>query len=467
MKISGLFGPAISLMNKLRYPQKFALICVLFLLPLGFVTFLLITRFDTEASIADAELKGTAYLRPLNSLLLHEAEQTALVNGYQAGNIANDQRRPAILEKQTQIEADFSALARADQALGVELGSTSAFQKLRADWQGSPLAGPSGPDAAVRLPDPAFFPDALALAAKVADSSLLSVNPVLDGHYLTNMVAGSLPESMDRVTRARLIAVSAARVQGATQSELVQITALDGLLRSDLALSQTSFALASANDPSHAVQTELGDSVTNTITSTSQFLDSMSVLGVASDPKVIDDRAEQALVSTNQLWTRAVNALDGVTRARREDIAAKERAIALAILVAGILVLYLLVGFYLAVMRTVRRLDDAAQSMVTGEVGQEVHLDNRDELGQVAQSFNTIAQALVQASAQAMEANKAKSAFLANMSHELRTPLNAIIGYSEMLEEELQEEQQDAFVPDLQKIHAAGRHLLALINDIL
>ena len=64
-------------------------------------------------------------------------------------------------------------------------------------------------------------------------------------------------------------------------------------------------------------------------------------------------------------------------------------------------------------------------------------------------------------------ASKYKSAFLANMSHELRTPLNAIIGYSEMLEEEAQETAHPTFIPDLQKIHSAGKYLLKLINDIL
>ena len=68
---------------------------------------------------------------------------------------------------------------------------------------------------------------------------------------------------------------------------------------------------------------------------------------------------------------------------------------------------------------------------------------------------------------QALEATRAKSDFLANTSHELRTPLNAIIGYSEMLEEQAEDLGQDDFTPDLEKINAAGKHLLQLINEVL
>ena len=64
-------------------------------------------------------------------------------------------------------------------------------------------------------------------------------------------------------------------------------------------------------------------------------------------------------------------------------------------------------------------------------------------------------------------ASRHKSEFLANMSHELRTPLNAIIGYSEMLQEEAEDQHAESFIPDLRRIHAAGKHLLELINDVL
>jgi CheY-like chemotaxis protein/nitrogen-specific signal transduction histidine kinase len=75
--------------------------------------------------------------------------------------------------------------------------------------------------------------------------------------------------------------------------------------------------------------------------------------------------------------------------------------------------------------------------------------------------------ALAQALDTAQQATHAKSTFLANMSHELRTPMNAILGYSELLMEDAEELGQANMLEDLRKIHAAGKHLLWLVNSIL
>ncbi|MBE9146568.1 sensor histidine kinase [Planktothrix mougeotii] len=97
-----------------------------------------------------------------------------------------------------------------------------------------------------------------------------------------------------------------------------------------------------------------------------------------------------------------------------------------------------------------------------------------DELGALTLSLNHLIQRVAEyteelqkAKMAAEAANRSKSVFLANMSHELRTPLNAIIGYSEMLHDESEDLGYTDFLPDLERIQTAGKHLRDMISDIL
>ncbi len=73
--------------------------------------------------------------------------------------------------------------------------------------------------------------------------------------------------------------------------------------------------------------------------------------------------------------------------------------------------------------------------------------------------------AIEEALIQAENANRSKSAFLSNMSHDIRTPMNAIIGFTNLAQSHIGE--QDVVKGYLEKIHSASGHLLSLINDIL
>lgn len=95
-----------------------------------------------------------------------------------------------------------------------------------------------------------------------------------------------------------------------------------------------------------------------------------------------------------------------------------------------------------------------------------MHVDVSDRK-RAERDLEEMNQLLVAQAGELEEANAAKSRFLANMSHELRTPLSAIIGFAELLREEAAELPPDEVQKDLEKIAGAGRHLLALINDIL
>ncbi|NJN99941.1 MAG: hypothetical protein HC875_40465, partial [Anaerolineales bacterium] len=141
-------------------------------------------------------------------------------------------------------------------------------------------------------------------------------------------------------------------------------------------------------------------------------------------------------------------------------------------LVFGLLTLWLLEKLVLARLASLSR--GVSRIGVEGNLSARMVMFGQDELAGLAGDINRMLaiiehtqQELQEAKQAAEAANQAKSAFLASMSHELRTPLNAIIGYSEMLEEEVEELDQPELIPDLKKINEAGHHLLGVLNGVL
>ena len=94
-----------------------------------------------------------------------------------------------------------------------------------------------------------------------------------------------------------------------------------------------------------------------------------------------------------------------------------------------------------------------------------LHERNRERNETLLQETNA---ALTAARDLAESADRRKTEFLRHMSHELRTPLNAIVGYSELLREQAEEiAGAQVLEQDLDKVGAASKHLLALIDDLL
>jgi signal transduction histidine kinase len=95
-------------------------------------------------------------------------------------------------------------------------------------------------------------------------------------------------------------------------------------------------------------------------------------------------------------------------------------------------------------------------------------IEMRSDLEREAERHRETAVRLHQAKELAEVANRAKSIFLAKMSHQLRTPLNAVIGFSEILLEEVDfRDNSERKRSDLERINAAGKHLLSLVTDVL
>ena len=496
---SRLLTPARAVLDRLKYPQKFALISLLFILPLGVVMTLLFSEVNDRINFARAEIGGARYLRPLRALQEHAGQGRFLAAAHGDGNTT---LRPDLIRKQAQIDEDFVTLEQVEKDLGAGLNTAQKLAALKENWRflkGQTLGLQAGD---VDSLHEKLGIEIRELMAHVGDSSNLILDPDLDTYYLMDTMLLKLPEGADLLAQVRLLGRGIAQRKAATPEERAEATRLAGLLQSNLEQTRAGVGLAFKSNPAQDLKLRMGDALQSYDATLSDYLAALRKetiqvpIGTTAATAGADVLIQRALAANAGLWERDTAELVRLLKARIDNFAHKERLIAAIACVALLAVLYVWLAFYSSMMRTVNRLRDASERMVGGAIDQQlVTLETRDELGQVVTSFNNVAirlrqewkqaqdesrrareaelqlleheKELVRARDAAEDANRAKSQFLANMSHELRTPLNAIIGYSEMLQEASEDVGQEDFIPDLKKIHGAGKHLLHLINDIL
>ncbi|MFV9503258.1 MAG: response regulator [Oscillochloridaceae bacterium umkhey_bin13] len=478
---------------RLRYPEKFLLISLLFLLPLAVTMYFMVSEQNVRIQFGQKEIIGTQYLRTLSKVYLgtlqhRHAAMRALTLG-----ITVDE---ALVPARDRVDAALTDLQLLDQRYGAELRSTELFAQVAAGWndlRADQLRGDAvdGYDRYRTLLDAQRQ-----LIAQVGDYSNLILDPDLDSYYIMDAVLLRLPEVQESIARLQLInegLIPRERLQADRRTELVMTLSLiranrDSLRRNlDTAYAQPHWAelpsRLQASDARYFAQiADLIEQYELTLASPERLLGTR---------KLADLGATTLLVS-DELYATASPALEQLLDLRIGAL----QWIQIMTVIFALLLLGAAFTAGIALMRSISRpLEDllaATRRLAAGDYAARVTVSGTSEVAQVGHAFNQMAHEVrtgnelleqrvaertaalaaaiheaQEARVAAEEANRAKSAFLANMSHELRTPLNAIIGYSEMLQEEVADLGDTSLTPDLLKIHTAGRHLLALINDIL
>jgi signal transduction histidine kinase len=166
-------------------------------------------------------------------------------------------------------------------------------------------------------------------------------------------------------------------------------------------------------------------------------------------------------------WTLAVGEDEARALAAGNRLRDRELVIALSSL-ALVLLATLLV--YRRIVTPMKQLSDGVKATAAHGRSEPVSVSGPAEVMALAHQINSLTasvnaqEAVRLAKEEAQRANQAKSRFLSHMSHEMRTPLAAILGFAELLRRRLDGEQEREWA---QHIEDGGRHLLALINELL
>lgn len=109
------------------------------------------------------------------------------------------------------------------------------------------------------------------------------------------------------------------------------------------------------------------------------------------------------------------------------------------VIIIGIFISYLLARF---ITKPILKLKQTSDDMMQGQLDVRCKIENHDEIGELANSFNAMAGVIEEQIEQLQKANQAKDDFIASFTHELKTPMTAIIGYSDMLQKEILDENE-------------------------
>jgi PAS domain S-box-containing protein len=404
-----VLAPAVYLMNRLGYAQKFAVISVLFSLPLAIVMYQLVSTLNSSIDFSAKERQGVRYLRPLRKLMQHVPHARAVGHELAAGRLA---ARPEVLRIHlTEVDADLAELAEVERELGAAMGTSREHALLRENWrllsEKAASLAPADNDALYA----SLLANVRRLISLVGDQSNLILDPDLDTYYLMDAVLLKLPEQQELLPRAAHFGEGLVERGAITEREKAEMIVLGGLLRSNMDALRGGLAVAFDENPAGNVRPKLEAALGALSEASREFPERvdrelLNAERITLTPAQWESLPDKPLQHSFALWDRAADELDFLIARRIAGFAHKKHAAQLVCAAVLVVVLYLFVGFYRAVMRTVRALSEASQRMVRGEMGETVALETADELGQVVQSFNDVATRLRREWAQAREAEE-------------------------------------------------------------
>ncbi|HEX5802737.1 MAG TPA: methyl-accepting chemotaxis protein [Azospira sp.] len=386
-----LFLPAIALMNRLRFTGKFALMLLVLSLSIGLLVVSLYEALNTTVVSSRRELDAVVVVKPL----LQTIQATQQHRGLSAAVVGGNAGLAAQREEKARDVAQL--LQRVEPLLTDSLRRSETWQGVRADWariEGEGLKLDVSANVAAHT---ATIGRMLRFLTQVSDEFELTLDPEAGSFYLIDTAIFKLPTMLETLGRMRAMGTG---VLATKRLEPTQAIALNVFLaeldktRSDYELNLDKTARANP-----AVAPALK-------TSADELASAVRQLGSAVRDDILGERFTIASQDYFQQATRTIDAgyrqlhetmvptLEHLVQDRIDRLNDSLRLNIAVIAVVLLLTVYLATGMYYAIVENVVLLSDNASRIAAGDLTARIRVNTRDELLQVAESFNRMAVAV-------------------------------------------------------------------------
>ena len=417
MKFDSIFLKfAIAVMNRLKYPQKFGLISIVFILPISLLMYLLFSELQNRVEFSKKELAGNVYLRPLQQLSLQI---------YRLQFLDNDIREKSSLEianLQLQADTTLQSLEVVDRKLGETLVTQELFNELIQSWKKLQQNQRTWSKETRIYYYQKMLDQIVELRRQVGNQSNLILDPDLDTYYMMDATLLKIPKIQETLSEIQSVNQTIAKYQNITPTDVHQLTVLLGKLKSYNNELKRNMRVAFNNNPSGNLQVKINDQFdlfNQDIDQMFYFLDKSLLSTNKIQVEKIEFQANQIIKNSDILWNICINELEWLLQNRVDGLIGKQMFATGFVILILTLVIYLFMGFYIGVMETVSGLSAASKRMISGNLTEKVTLNSRDELADVVHSFNDIAAALIEANQEITLLNSRLQAENLRMSAEL------------------------------------------------
>ncbi|WIM06054.1 MAG: diguanylate cyclase [Candidatus Nitricoxidivorans perseverans] len=384
------FAPAIALMNRLGYAQKFVLLAVVSLLAIAVVGISPHNNLDLLVGLSRQELKGLELVGPVSMTVQrvqeHRGMSAMLLAGHD-GEALRDRRAA----KAKAVDEAFGSL-EGKISSGLALGD--ALRNIRADWESlrkedSTRTAEESFDAHTRL-----VARVQAFGVDATDEYALTLDPEHATYYLIDTAVNKLPHAIEHLGQLRAYGATILARKQVSEAQKIRLHTLVAGLGDRLG--ELSINLEKVGRYNPEMRGQASDIATDIASSARLVTDLVGtdILAgrFATEPDAFFGMATASIDrSYEQLRESMVPMANALIRTRlsgAENLLYASLGVTLLLFLA---VAYLMGSIYYAIASNVRSLARSAHAFAGGDTHERVHLDAHDELAQVGDSFNEMA----------------------------------------------------------------------------
>ena len=416
--MQAIFSPSIALLNRLNYTKKFTLLWLMSLFAIAVVVYSLFVNLDRVIQPSQQRLKGLALIGPITRTV----QSLQLHRGLSATLLGNNQ---TMRDKHTATEREaVEAFKYMEGKLPVSLVASEDFRHIKADWELLRKDGLKWTIAENFAAHTRLIEHIQSFELLMADEYLLVMDQDITTYYLIDIATNKLSRLLEHLGRLRAYGTGILISRKISEDQRVELKIM--LAELNNALNYLNVSIDKVSNYNPAMQGALrivSGQVASSVRMVAGIVTSDILTGrFATPPETFLNMATAEIdKSYGQLYESLLPMAETLTSARI-DRAKKELFTSVGIsLLVFLLVVYLSVSIYYAIVGGIQSLARSARTFASGNLDERIKLNTRDELSQVGDSFNEMADGF----SAMLEARKRAEESLAKESHKNETLLRA------------------------------------------